>query len=56
MWEKLKRLLLPYEFSDHPLYSAKPEEPSEDWEDIGPCPTGRPEAFRRNHEERSRFK
>ena len=35
----LKKLLLPFEEPDHPLYSAKPEEPSEDWDELGPYPT-----------------
>jgi hypothetical protein len=53
MWKKLKRLLLPFEFQDHPLYAKPYEEPSEDWDDLGVELTGRPEAFRRSHAERT---
>ena len=52
MWQQLKRLLLPYEFEDHPLYSAKYEEPEIDEElgealdSLGPYPHPRDHGYR----------
>ena len=36
--QRLKRLLLTYEETDHPLYAAKPEEPGDEWDDLGQAP------------------
>ena len=58
MWTWLKRLLLPYEFEDHPLHAPKPYDAGEDpeWDELGAIGTGSPEAFRRSHDERAKFK
>ena len=36
--QRLKRLVLPYEDTSHPLYAAKPEEPGDEWDDLGQAP------------------
>ena len=47
----LTRLLLPYEFEDHPLHTPKYEEPDlSDWDEIGPYYTGGPNSFRKETE------
>ena len=33
--QRFKRLLLPYEETDHPMYCPPPEEPDEAWDDLG---------------------